>query len=171
MLNDLSLSQAKEALFRLFGHLKVHFNGSLLDTDLNKEKKDVTDTHMHIIRSFLNGDDLKTGQYTLSFWAYDFSAIPIETISAIYQGFISEQGKLQQTSGAYYTPPHLAELTVDILLENYNKPLYESKVLDPACGSGVFLVSMFNRMANQWIYKHDQHHRKTSSLPKPQPAR
>lgn len=161
MLNDLSLSQAREALFRLFGHLKVHFNGSLLDTDLNKEKKDVTDAHMRIIRSFLNGDDLKTGQYTLSFWAYDFSAIPIETISAIYQGFISEQGKLQQTSGAYYTPPHLAELTVDILLENYNKPLYESKVLDPACGSGVFLVSMFNRMANQWIYKHDQHHRKT----------
>jgi len=161
MLNDLSLSQAREALFRLFGQLKVHFNGSLLDTDLNKEKKDVTDAHISIIRSFLNGDDLKTGQYTLSFWAYDFSVIPIETISAIYQGFISEQGKLQQTSGAYYTPPHLAELTVDILLENYNKPLYESKVLDPACGSGVFLVSMFNRMANQWIYKHGQRHRKT----------
>lgn len=161
MLNDLSLSQAGEALFRLFGHLKVHFNGSLLDTDLNKEKKNVTDDHMQIIRSFLNGDDLKKGQYTLSFWAYDFSVIPIETISAIYQGFISEQGKLQQTSGAYYTPPHLAELTVDILLENYNKPLYESKVLDPACGSGVFLVSMFNRMANQWIYKHGQRHRKT----------
>ncbi len=161
MLNDLSLSQAKETLFRLFGHLKVHFNGSLLDTDLNKEEKNVTDDHMRIIRSFLNGDDLEKDQYTLSFWAYDFSAIPIETISAIYQGFISEQGKLQQTSGAYYTPPHLAELTVDILLENYNKPLYESKVLDPACGSGVFLVSMFNRMANQWIYKHGQRHKKT----------
>jgi len=161
MLNDLSLSQAREALFRLFGHLKVHFNGSLLDTDLNKEKKDVTDAHMRIIRSFLNGDDLRTGQYTLSFWAYDFSAIPIETISAIYQGFISEQGKLQQTSGAYYTPPHLAELTVDILLENYNKPLYESKVLDPACGSGVFLVSMFNRMASQWMTRRGNHQRKT----------
>jgi len=161
MLNDLSGSQARDALFRLFHHLKVHFNGSLLDTDLNKEKKDVTDDHIRIIRSFLNGDDLKDNQYTLSFWAYDFSVIPIETISAIYQGFISEQGKLQQTSGAYYTPPHLAELTVDILLENQKKPLYESKVLDPACGSGVFLVSMFNRMANQWMARHDNHQRKT----------
>jgi len=161
MLNDLSLSQAMVALFQLFEHLKAHFNGSLLDTDLNKEKQRVTDQHIQIIRSFLNGDDLRKGQYALSFWAYDFSVIPIETISAIYQGFISEQGELQQTSGAYYTPPHLAELTVDILLENYKKPLYESKVLDPACGSGVFLVSMFNRMAGQWMARRGNHHRKT----------
>ncbi|HUW19497.1 MAG TPA: N-6 DNA methylase [Sedimentisphaerales bacterium] len=163
ILNDLPRPQARDSLFRLFHHLKESFNGSLLDTDLNKEKKEVTDDHMRIIGSFLNGDDLKTGQYTLSFWAYDFSVIPIETISAIYQGFISEQGQLQQTSGAYYTPPHLAELTVDILLENYKQPLYESKVLDPACGSGVFLVSLFNRMANQWMARHANHQRKTTA--------
>jgi hypothetical protein len=161
MLNDLLPAQAINALFRLFGYLKVHFNGSLLDSDLKEEEKGVTDKHIDVIRSFLNGDDLKNGQYTLSFWAYDFSAIPIETISSIYQGFISEQGKLQETSGAYYTPPHLAELTVDILLEGYKKPLYESKVLDPACGSGVFLVSMFNRMANQWMSNNGNRHLKT----------
>jgi len=161
MLNHLSHPQDRDALFRLFHHLKESFNGSLLDTDLNKEKKEVNDDHMRIIRSFLNGDDFKTRQYTLSFWAYDFKIIPIETISAIYQGFISEQGELQQTSGAYYTPPHLAELTVDILLQNHTKPLYESKALDPACGSGVFLVSLFNRMANQWMARHANHQRKT----------
>ena len=161
MLNDLPPAQAINALFRLFGYLKVHFNGSLLDSDLKKEEKDITDEHIKIIRTFLNGDDLKTGQYALRFWAYDFSAIPIETISSIYQGFISEQGKLQETSGAYYTPPHLAELAVDILLEGYKKPLYESKVLDPACGSGVFLVSMFNRMANQWMSSNGNRHLKT----------
>jgi type I restriction-modification system DNA methylase subunit len=163
ILNELSPSQAKEALFRLFDHLKAHFNGSLLDTDLKEEKKTITDDHIRIICSFLNGDDLRTGQFTLSFWAYDFSTIPIETISAIYQGFISEQGNLQETSGAYYTPPHLAELTVDILLEDYEKPLYESKVLDPACGSGVFLVSMFNRMANQWMARNGNHQRRTKA--------
>jgi hypothetical protein len=163
MLNDLSPSQAIKALFRLFSHLKVTFNGSLFESDLRKEEKDVTDKHIGIIKSFLNGDDLKSGQYALRFWAYDFSAIPIETISSIYQGFISEQGKLQETSGAYYTPPHLAELTVDILLEGYTKPLYESKVLDPACGSGVFLVSMFNRMANQWMSSNGNRHLKTKA--------
>ena len=160
MLNDLPPARAINALFRLFGYLKVHFNGSLLDSDLKEEEKGVTDKHIDVIRSFLNGD-LKNGQYTLSFWAYDFSAIPIETISSIYQGFISEQGKLQETSGAYYTPPHLAELTVDILLDGYKKPLYGSKVLDPACGSGVFLVSMFNRMANQWMSSNGNRHLKT----------
>ena len=161
MLNDLPPKQAINALFRLFGYLKDRFNGSLFDTNLKDEEKGVADKHIDVIRSFLNGDDLKSGQYALRFWAYDFSTIPIETISSIYQGFISEQGKLQETSGAYYTPPHLAELTVDILLEDYKKPLYESKVLDPACGSGVFLVSMFNRMANQWMSSNGNRHLKT----------
>ena len=161
MLNDLPPARAINALFRLFGYLKERFNGSLLDSDLKEEEKGVTDEHIKIIKSFLNGDDLKTGQYTLNFWAYDFSTIPIETISSIYQGFISEQGNLQETSGSYYTPPHLVELTVDILLDNHKKPLYESKVLDPACGSGVFLVSMFNRMANQWVNHHGNLNRKT----------
>ncbi|MCK5000197.1 MAG: N-6 DNA methylase, partial [Anaerohalosphaera sp.] len=57
-----------------------------------------------------------------------------------------------RASGAYYTPLHLAELTVDIALESIEdsvgKPIHELKVLDPACGSGVFLVCMFGRMAN-----------------------
>jgi len=163
MLNALPLAQARSALFRLFDYLKEHFNGSLLDSDLKKEEKGITDEHIGIIKSFLNGDDLKTGQYTLNFWAYDFSTIPIETISSIYQGFISEQGNLQETSGSYYTPPHLVELTVDILLDNHKKALYESKVLDPACGSGVFLVSMFNRMANQWMSRHRNDDRKTKA--------
>ncbi len=163
MLNDstLTLGQTKNALFRLFGYLKERFNGSLFDSDLKKDKEDVTEERIGIIKSFLNGDDFKSGQYALGFWAYDFSVIPIETISSIYQGFISDQGDLQEKSGAYYTPPHLAELTVDILLEGYKKPLYESKVLDPACGSGVFLVSMFNRMANQWMSSNGNRHLKT----------
>jgi predicted RNA methylase len=161
MLNDLPPVQARNALFRLFGYLKERFNGSLLDSDLEEEENNITDKHIEIIKSFLKGDDLKSGQYALKFWAYDFSIIPIETISSIYQGFISEQGKLQETSGAYYTPPHLAELTVDILLEGHKEPLYESKVLDPACGSGVFLVSMFNRMANQWMSNNGNRHLKT----------
>jgi len=163
MLNDLSPTQAIKALFRLFDYLKDRFNGSLFDSDLKKDEKDTTGEHIEIIKSFLNGDDLENGQYALRFWAYDFSVIPIETISSIYQGFISEQGKLQETSGAYYTPPHLAELTVDILLDGYKKPLYESKVLDPACGSGVFLVSMFNRMANQWMGNNGNRHLKTKA--------
>jgi len=96
-------------------------------------------------------------QLTLGFWAYDFSVIPIETISAVYESFIGEQGKIKESlgepgsrrsSGAYYTPLHLAELAVDMALENIEKPIHELKVFDPACGSGVFLVSLFGRMAD-----------------------
>jgi len=54
---------------------------------------------------------------------------------------------------------HLAEMTVDIALENIKKniqkPVHELKVLDPACGSGVFLVSLFGRMAESLRHEGD----------------
>jgi hypothetical protein len=92
--------------------------------------------------------------------------IPIETISAIWESFLGEQGKLREAhgdgdskraTGAYYTPLHLAELTVDIALEDIekktSKPIHELKILDPACGSGVFLVSSFCRIAESFYRK------------------
>lgn len=157
LFNDLkTYSQKKEALCRLFAQVEEHFNGSLFPEAIKEEKERYNSDFISIIGNFLNGHSTKYGQYTLDFWAYDFSAIPIETISAIYENFLGDQGKIeeaqggedsQRTTGAYYTPLHLAELTVDIALEGIKKPVHELKVLDPACGSGVFLVSLFGRMA------------------------
>jgi type I restriction-modification system DNA methylase subunit len=57
-----------------------------------------------------------------------------------------------QESGAYYTPPRLAELVVDIATQGWSSFL-DKKCLDPACGSGVFLVILFQRMAEEWRRK------------------
>ena len=158
LFDDLSTySQKRNALCRIFARVKDRFNGSLFPETKAKEKERYNEKFIGILNTFLHGNDLGEKQLTLDFWAYDFSVIPIETISAVYESFIGEQGKIKESlgetdskrsSGAYYTPLHLAELTVDMALENIEKPVHDLKVLDPACGSGVFLVSLFGRMAD-----------------------
>jgi hypothetical protein len=44
--------------------------------------------------------------------------------------------RLRRKVGAYYTPPRLAELVVDIATEGWDT-LLDKRYLDPACGSGV----------------------------------
>ncbi len=106
---------------------------------------------MAALQAFLKGDDPSAGgQLALGFSPYDFSIIPIETISAIYEKFIEAGDKTRRRqSGAYYTPPHLVELVVDQAIEGWDS-LLDKKALDVATGSGIFLVSLFNRMAEQW---------------------
>lgn len=147
----------RDALCKLFAHVKERFNGSLFpDNGVKGESDRYNEPFISILHRFLKAEELKKGQLTLGFWAYDFSVIPIETISAIYESFLGAQGKIREslgegntkhTTGAYYTPLHLAELTVDIALEKVERSVHELTVLDPACGSGVFLVSFFGRMA------------------------
>ena len=148
-------AQRRDALFRILGRVKERFNGSLFPDSITSEKERYNEDLIEVVNDFLRCQNLKGKQYVLDFWAYDFSVIPIETISAVYEGFVGEQGKIEaalegidskRSSGAYYTPLHLAELTVDIALENIEKPVHRLKVFDPACGSGVFLVILFARM-------------------------
>src|SRR5258708_37826003 len=94
------------------------------------------------------GDDILFGvkkkfieQWHFVFRAYDFAYIPIEILSEVYEQFIEDSKK----KGAIYTP----EILADYLLSEVNtvKPLTEeTKILDPACGSGVFLVLAYRRL-------------------------
>ncbi len=147
-------AQAKNILYKLFKSLHSVFNGNMFDENIQDEKKSITSGHIEILKRFFNAKDLEMEQFSLDFWAYDFSVIPIETISAIYEEFLgAENEKGKQKTGAYYTPKLLAETTVDIAIEGWNT-LLDKKILDPACGSGIFLVILFNRMAEEWRFKH-----------------
>jgi hypothetical protein len=52
-------------------------------------------------------------------------------------------------AGAFYTPRFLAEIVLDSVLEGSDR-LSGKAFLDPACGSGIFLVGLFNRIAEEW---------------------
>jgi len=151
LLENFSNSESLSLLYSLFERLKRDFNGDLFGGDLLAEKQNIRDSHIEVLAAFLRGDDISIGQISLGFWVYDFSVIPIETISGIYERFLeAEDPYKKRKSGAYYTPRFLAEIVLDIALERFDS-LLDKRFLDPACGSGIFLVSLFNRIAEEWL--------------------
>lgn len=150
-----TLTEAKETLFKIFTAVQRDFNGSLFGKELEGEKNTIKAQHVNVLRRFLHGDPLdEDGQLSFGFPIYDFSLIPVETISAIYESFLrNENLDRQDQTGSFYTPRHLAELTVDIATEGWTT-LLDKRCLDPSCGSGIFLVILFNRMAEEWRARH-----------------
>ena len=148
ILRQLPRSKARADLYRLFEQLGEDFNGDLFSDDLAAESRKVTAKHLEVLDSFFHGTDVNTGQQ--SFWPYDFRIIPIETISAIYEHFLkAADADAKKKAGAFYTPRFLAELVLDTTLRDVPS-LLDKKYLDPACGSGIFLVGLFHRLADEW---------------------
>jgi hypothetical protein len=144
-------TDAKADLYKLFEQLGNDFNGDLFSVDLEAESRQVRVEHLEILDLFFQGTDVRSGQQ--AFWPYEFGFIPIETISAIYEHFLKAAGEEQKKeAGAFYTPRFLAEFVLDVALEGETS-LLDKRFLDPACGSGIFLVGLFNRLAEEWNLK------------------
>lgn len=149
-------NQRIDYLYDIFAELKEQFNGNMFDQDLDTEKPSIKPSHLNKLILFLGGHDVKSGQ--LSFWPYDFKMIPVETISAIYQDFLAvEDPEKQRKRGAFYTPRFLAETVVDMALRD-DPDVLNGSFLDPACGSGIFLVILFTRLANRWLLQNKRAH-------------
>ncbi|HAO08468.1 MAG TPA: hypothetical protein DCQ50_16140 [Chryseobacterium sp.] len=137
----------------LFDYLEDNekgFNGDLFPLTAAEYKK-IKKEDYQVLRRLLNGEDIISGQLSL-FQLYDFSIIPIEFISNVYELFIGESN--QQAEGAYYTPLFLVDYmlteTVDRKLSQAQSN-FSCKVLDPACGSGIFLVETLRKIIEKYI--------------------
>ncbi|QSV73697.1 class I SAM-dependent DNA methyltransferase [Aphanizomenon sp. UHCC 0183] len=128
---------------KLVEALEKRFNGDIFPLPL-KNKKLPEDEIIALVASVFKGDDPISGQLHLDFDIYDFSYIPVETLSSIYEQFLHAQGKGKKV-GAVYTPEPLADYLISEL--NYTKNLKKGmKILDPCCGSGIFLVLAYRRL-------------------------
>jgi len=104
--------------------------------------------HLNLLRRVLRyGAELSSQDaLQLSFLDYDFATIRTETLSAIYEMFLRNEDKeAGKRYGAFYTPPYLADYTLD-RLEDQTALSAATRVLDPATGSGVFLVGAYRRI-------------------------
>lgn len=95
-------------------------------------------------------------------YRYDFSAISTDVLGGIYEQYLGYvQVKAQKTrsktkskrksQGIYYTPKYIVEYLIEqtlgeTLKKTKKKELPEIKILDPACGSGSFLISAYDKM-------------------------
>jgi len=126
--------------------LDDRFNGSIFPLNFEGEHAP-KDEHVEQVASIFKGDKQLPGGKQLSlenFQVYDFAYIPIGLLSSIYEQFLHAEGK-GKSEGAYYTPEYLADYLISEMRSV--KPLQAGmKILDPACGSGVFLVLIYAQL-------------------------
>ena len=112
-----------------------------------------SDEHIMRVAATFHGDEIvgdHEWQLHLDFQAYDFSYIPIETLSVIYEQFLHAPKKdgtptKGKEAAAYYTPIPVVNFMLGEL--ESRKPLERGmKVADFACGSGAFLVQCYRRL-------------------------
>ena len=131
--------------YSLFDELARHFNGDLFPIN-GLEREQVKPQHLQRLGRFLDGEEVTSGQ--MYFWAYDFKYIPIELISAIYETFLDED---RRNKSAYYTPLEIVDFVLNEVLPFETEPQHVS-ILDPACGSGIFLVEAYRRLVT--LHRH-----------------
>lgn len=141
------LLKKRGSCLKLFDYLSKHFNGEIFEWQDETERIKLSQTDLKPFAEFLEARTETTGQLTL--WPlYSFNDLPIELISNIYEEF------LENKSGVVYTPPYLVHFLIDEAMP-LNEPKVNFKILDPACGSGIFLVAAYKRIIEWWRLRND----------------
>jgi len=108
---------------------------------------------------------------------YEFSVLPPEILGQVYEQFlgkvirltpghrakVEEKPEVKKAGGVYYTPSYIVEYiveqTVGRLIEGKTaRQISKLRILDPACGSGSFLLGAYQRLLDhhrQWYEEHD----------------
>ncbi len=105
----------------------------------------------------------------------DFERLPVHVIGEVYEDYLGEllreqgrgvSGKASRTKrkslGAYYTPAYIVDYivknTVGVLLKKAKteEDIRRIRVLDPACGSGSFLIRAFDEFARAYARVHQK---------------
>jgi len=143
------LIQNPKRLDELFIKLNENFNGVLFkDVNIKLAINQAT-----FLAEVFKGEVQGQGTLfeTYYFDIFDFSIIPVEVISGIYESLIDPETRDLQS--AVYTPSFLVEYVLNDTLDNYleEKRTSECKVFEVAVGSGIFLVQSLRRMIDKEI--------------------
>ncbi len=120
-----------------------------------------------VLNTVINGlYESKDGLYR-----YDFSLLSADILGNIYEQYlgrilkkVGKNSKLEasktkrKSEGIYYTPTYIVDYIVKNTVGEYIKTHKEKdidniKILDPACGSGSFLLKAYDVLENYWKEK------------------
>lgn len=98
---------------------------------------------------------------------YDFKALPVEVLGNAYEQFlgkvirinkahhavIEEKPEVRKAGGVFYTPQYIVDYIVEntlgkLIKDKTPKQVEKIKIVDPACGSGSFLLGAFQYLLN-----------------------
>jgi uncharacterized protein (DUF433 family)/type I restriction-modification system DNA methylase subunit len=151
-------------LIALFERLAVQFNGTLFkphplsDRALFEDDKGLA----KLIRSMYFPES-----------AYRFDAMPVEMLGQVYERFlgsvvrvtegghqakVEEKPEVRHAGGVYYTPAYIVEAIVEktlapLLKDATPDKALQMRILDPACGSGSFLLGAYQFLID-WHLRH-----------------
>jgi len=108
---------------------------------------------------------------------YEFSVLPVEILGQVYEQFlgkvirltpshrakVEEKPEVKKAGGVYYTPSYIVDYivqqTVGQLIEGKTpRQINKLRILDPACGSGSFLLGAYQYLLNyhrRWYEAND----------------
>ena len=128
-----------DSIRELLAKLERKFNGDVFE--LPEAEQRLTTKELRRFAELVEAKTLKAQRYL---WKqFSFRYIPVEVLSHLYQHF-AQKGK-----GAVFTPPMVASLMLDYAMP-YEQLTGRERILDPTCGSGVFLVGAFRRLVHFW---------------------
>ena len=109
-------------------------------------------------------------------YRYDFSFIESDVLGNIYEQYLgnilkstSKRAKLEESrthrkeQGIYYTPSYIVDYIVKNTVGEYIKThspeeIKKVRILDPACGSGSFLIRVYKELETYWENKYKTEH-------------
>jgi len=164
-----------DALLTLFNQADRRYNSGLFHLHAEKDDTSVVDTFTPTLKidDKVLKDIIKGLYYPCP---YIFKEIPVEILGQVYEQFlgkvirltaghqakVEEKPEVRKAGGVYYTPKYIVDYivanTVGKLLDK-KKPEEASrlKIVDPACGSGSFLLGAYQYLLDwhaDWYIKH-----------------
>ncbi|MFN7996912.1 MAG: N-6 DNA methylase [Bryobacteraceae bacterium] len=140
-----------QALVALLEALEERFNGHVFILDDADKASLTASNQLPRFARLVEAHEEPDGQLTL--WQlYSFKDLPVELISHIYQIFVND------SDSSVYTPPFLVRLMLEEALSWDRLDRLQERdeiILDPACGSGVFLVEAYKRLVLHWRSRND----------------
>ncbi|MFY9508733.1 MAG: TaqI-like C-terminal specificity domain-containing protein, partial [Candidatus Methanoculleus thermohydrogenotrophicum] len=168
--------QVYQRLCDLFRHADDRYNSGLFHFEEEPGRNEPPDT---LTLSLVIDDDvLKTIIRRLYYpeSPYEFSAIPAEILGQIYEQFlgkvirlteghrakVEEKPEVRKAGGVFYTPTYIVDYIVrqtvgEVVQGKTPKEVSAITILDPACGSGSFLLGAYQFLLNwhrDWYIEH-----------------
>jgi hypothetical protein len=151
---DVLESSAPQQLIAAFEKV-ARINGDIFKYDAEFDGSQIEIAYLHKLSLFFKSD-YKSGQFSL--FPYQFDNIPIQLISHVYEAFL--KSSIKKGDGIYYTPDFLVDFMLSQSFDEKLKYNPKSTILDPAVGSGAFLVQAFKMIQKSYGHSLDYEEKK-----------
>ncbi|MEM0143931.1 MAG: N-6 DNA methylase, partial [Candidatus Parvarchaeum sp.] len=152
-------------IFDIYSYFKDQYNSKLFAKHLCDDLYIDNEVLQEVIEGLNQAKD--------NSYRYDFSIIESDVLGNIYEQYLGnilkttpKRAKLESSrthrkeQGIYYTPSYIVDYIVKNTVGEYIKThtpeeIRNVKILDPACGSGSFLIRAYKELENYWIKNSD----------------